>query len=71
MSIVYHLAEDVKQYVEIKSVSSRGGSNSMKISNIKTTKHCIKANEDQRSEGRVHYRSIVEIDGNIEKLTNA
>jgi hypothetical protein len=30
MSTVYQLAEDVKQYAEIKSVSSGGGANNMK-----------------------------------------
>jgi hypothetical protein len=34
-------------------------------------KHCIEVNEDQISEGRAHCRSVIEIDGNIEKLTNA
>jgi hypothetical protein len=31
MSTIYQLAEDVKQYVEIESVSSGGGANNMKI----------------------------------------
>jgi hypothetical protein len=31
MSIVYQLAEDVKPYAEIKSVSSGGGAKDMKI----------------------------------------
>jgi hypothetical protein len=31
MSTVYQLAEDVKQYAEIKSASSGGGANNMKI----------------------------------------
>jgi hypothetical protein len=31
ISTVYQLAEDVKQYVDIKSASSGGGANNMKI----------------------------------------
>jgi hypothetical protein len=31
ISIVYQLAEDVKQYAEIESLSLGGGANSMKI----------------------------------------
>jgi hypothetical protein len=44
MSTVYQLAEDVKQYAEIRSVSSGGGANSMKI---------------KSSEGKMQYDSKI------------
>jgi hypothetical protein len=47
MSIVYQLAEDVKQYEEIEGVISEGGANTMKIKISVGL-----ANEDQSSEGR-------------------
>jgi hypothetical protein len=53
MSTVYQLAEDVKQYAEIKSVSSGGGANSMQRSklrreNIVQKRMKIKSQKEER-----------------------
>jgi hypothetical protein len=73
MSTVYQLAENVKQYAEIKAQKEKciESMQRMRMSNRKYERLKQKYAKDQSSEGRAHCRNVVGIDGKTEKSIDA